>query len=118
MDDLRHKSINAFKGNLSRHDIKILRQRQFIIQDASVQQERPKSMAFTRFSMNLSGNSESNKINPYIKHTVFKPNKNLMKQLMMESKREKEKKNKQRMSKFSDIFLDRERAKDVTIPSN
>ncbi|CAI2365015.1 unnamed protein product [Moneuplotes crassus] len=65
--------------------------------------------------MQRAATSQSNYRNPYIKHTMFKPNKNLMKQLIEESKRERKIEINQTMDKFKDILCNRQKRRNIKI---
>lgn len=111
------KGISNFKENLSRHDIKSLRQRQFVIKDKNPDEYRDRLVNIEVKMPDISSQSvESNRYNPFIKHTpMINPNSNLYKQIMWEHKQARHLRMKQRLGEFEDILLDRNSVQNVNL---
>ncbi|CAI2361843.1 unnamed protein product [Moneuplotes crassus] len=113
IDDLKDKSILAFKGNLNQQDIKLLRQRKFVIKDKPTPSERISASSSLK-EFHKTNPAHSNQRNPYIKH-LLKPSKNMIKRLIEENKRKRALEISQTMEKFKDIICDRERLTNIRI---
>ena len=94
-----------FKENLSRHDIKLLRQRQFVIKDQDF-----KSNSKIKVSKSSIGDSPlySNQHNQFIKHMPVRERTDAFKMIEIAERREAAIQNMRRLQGFEFIMLNRD----------